>query len=89
MDETHLSLLPSVSNRARGKLSRNSISSVARYTLSTQLLFFSLKPWSKDGMTFMLHDCTDFYVEVTALCIKVNYHSCFHNCLLNSKSKIK
>ncbi len=32
MDETHLSVFHSVSNRARGKRSRNSISSAARIT---------------------------------------------------------
>ncbi len=40
--------------------------------------------------TFTLHDLTDFYVErVTAHCIKRNDHSCFHNRLLNSKTKLK
>ncbi len=52
--------------------------------------FFCLEPWSKDCMTFTLHDLTDFYVErVTAYCIKINYHSCFHNRFLNSKTKLK
>ncbi len=40
MDETHLSVFHSVSNRARGKRSRNSISSVAR--ISSPFSFFFL-----------------------------------------------
>ncbi len=38
MDETHLSVFHSVSNRARGKRSRNSISSVAH--ISSHFFFF-------------------------------------------------
>ncbi len=38
MDETHLSVFHSVSNRARGKRSRNSISSAAR--ISSRFFFF-------------------------------------------------
>ncbi len=68
MDETHLSVFHSVSNCARGKCSRNSIFSSARYKLSTRfcfvLFFFRfLEPWSKDCMTFTLHDLTDSYIE--------------------------
>ncbi len=40
MDETHLSVFHSVSNRARGKRSRSSISSVAR--ISSRFCFFVL-----------------------------------------------
>ncbi len=35
MDEKHLSMFHSVSNRARGKRSRNSVSSVARYAFNS------------------------------------------------------
>ncbi len=38
MDETHLSMFHSISNRARGKRSRNSISSAAR--ISSRFCFF-------------------------------------------------
>ncbi len=41
MDETHLSMFHSVSNRARGKRSRNSISSVAR--ISSRFIYFLSK----------------------------------------------
>ncbi len=41
MDETHLSVFHSVSNRARGKRSRNSISSAAR--ISPRFFFFLSK----------------------------------------------
>ncbi len=41
MDETHLSVFHSVSNRARGKRSRNSISSAAR--ISSRFFFFLSK----------------------------------------------
>ncbi len=40
MDETHLSVFHSVSNRARGERSRNSISSAARISSRFFLLFF-------------------------------------------------
>jgi len=41
-------------------------------------------------MTFILHDLVDFYVKsVTAHNIKINDHSCFHNRLPNSKTKLK
>ncbi len=41
-------------------------------------------------MIFTIHDFTDFYVErVTAQCIKINDHSCFHNLWPNSKTKLK
>ncbi len=39
MDETHLSVFHSVSNRAHGKRSRNSISSASRYAFNS--FFFS------------------------------------------------
>ncbi len=51
MNETHLSMFHSVSNR-----SRNSVSSVARY-----LFVFLFR--ARDFTTFTLHDLTDFYVE--------------------------
>ncbi len=39
---------------------------------------------------FTLHNFTDFYVErVTAHCIKINDHSCFHTLWQNSKIKLK
>ncbi len=41
MDETHLSVFHSVSNRARGKRSRNSISSAA--CISSRFCFFLSK----------------------------------------------
>ncbi len=40
MNETHLSVFHSISNRAHGKRSRNNISSVTRYTFNS---FFSLE----------------------------------------------
>ncbi len=47
-------------------------------TLST-LFFFFVR--ARDCMLFMLHDLADFYVEsVTLHHIKINYHSCLHNC---------
>ncbi len=81
MEETHLSVFHSVSNRAHGR-PRKSISSV-RF----QLVFFVR---ARDCMTFTLHDLADFYVEsVTAHCIKINDHSCFHNRWPNWKTKLK
>ncbi len=75
MNETHLSVFHSVSNRACGKHSRNSVSSAARYAFNS--LF---KSRARDFTTFTLHDLTDFYVErATAHHIKINDHSCFHN----------
>ncbi len=79
MDETHLSVFHSVSNRARRRRSRNSISS--RYALNSFFFFF-----------FFLKQETvqDFYIKsVTAHVIKRNDHSCFHNSWTNSKIKIK
>ncbi len=44
MDETHLSVFHSVSNRAHRKRSRNSISSAVQYlSVCFQLVFFSLE----------------------------------------------
>ncbi len=81
MDETHLSVFHSVSNRAHGKHSRKSLPRLG--TLSTRFFFF-------DCTTFTLQDLTDFYVErVTAHRIKRNDHSCFHNSWPNSKTKLK
>ncbi len=83
MDETHLSVFHSVSIRARGRHSWNSISS--RYAFNS-FFFFQ----TRDCTTFTLHDLTDIYVEsVTAHRIKINDHSCFHNSWLNSKTKLK
>ncbi len=82
MDETHLSVFHSVSNRAHGKLSRNSL---FRCSVRFQLVFVFF-PQTRDCTTFTLHDLTDFYVErVTAHRIKRNDHSCFHNSWPNSK----
>ncbi len=65
MTETHLSVFHSVSNRARRKCSRNSISSTARYAFN--MFFFSSRTLY-DFMTFTLHDLKDFYVvRATAL----------------------
>ncbi len=78
MDETHLSMFHSVSNSARGRRLRNSISS--RYAFNSFFFFY-------DCTIFTLQD---FYIEsVTAHRIKRNYHSCFHNSWPNSKSKLK
>ncbi len=90
MDEMHLSVFHSVSNHARGKRSRNSISSAARYTLSTFFFFFKVR--AKDRATFTLHDLADFLrslERVTAHRNKINEHSCFHNRWPKSKTKIK
>ncbi len=38
MNETHLSVFHSVTNRARGKRSRNSVSSAARYAFNSFLV---------------------------------------------------
>ncbi len=90
MDETHLSMFHSVSNRARGKCSRNSISSQYAFNSFFCFVFFCLEPLTRDCTTFTLHDLADFYVErVTAHRIKRNEHSCFHNRLPNSKTKLK
>ncbi len=76
MDETHLSMFHSVSNRARETVSLCG-------TLSTH--FFFLK--QEDCTTFTLQD---FYIEsVTAHRIKRNDRSCFHISWPNSKSKLK
>ncbi len=84
MDETHLSVFHSVSNRARGKRSRNSISSAAHINS----LFFLVR--ARDWTTFTLHDLADFYVEsVTAHHIKRNNHSCFQNRWPKLKTKLK
>ncbi len=87
MDETHLSVFDSVSNRAHGKHLRNSISFAARYTFNSFFFFFVR---ARDCTTFTLHDLPDFYVEsVTAHHIKINDHSCFHSRWPNSKTKLK
>ncbi len=53
--------------------------SLPRLTLSTLFFFF-----------LSLCEETDFYIErVRAHRIKINYHSCFHNSLPNSKTKLK
>ncbi len=45
---------------------------------------------ARDCTSFTLHDLADFYVaSVTANRIKINYHSCFHNCCPNSKTETK
>ncbi len=86
MDETYLSVFHSVSNRAHGKRSRNSLFH-GSYAFNSFFFFFSQ---TGDCTTFTLHDLTDFYVErVTAHRIKINYHSCFHNSWPNSKTKLK
>ncbi len=80
MDEMHLTLFHSVLNRAHWKRLKNSISSAAWYAFSR----------ARDCTTFMLHDLTDFYIErVTAHCIKINDHLCFHKCWPNSKTKLQ
>ncbi len=92
MDVMHLSVFHSVSNRARGKRSRNSFSSAAPYAFNSFFFFFCVEPFSRDCTTFTLHDLTDFYVDrvrVTVHCIKCNDHSCFHNRWPNSKTKLK
>ncbi len=84
MDETHLSVFYSVSNRARGKRSRSSISSAAR--ISSRFVFLRARDWS----TFTLHDLADLYVEsMTAHHIKRNDHSCFQNRWPKLKTKLK
>ncbi len=77
MDETYLSVLHSVSNRARETVS-------LRGKLSTRIFFFFLNKRLYDIQV------TRFYIEsVTAHRIKRNDHSCFHNSWPNSKSKLK
>ncbi len=58
MNETHLSVFYTVSNRACRKRSTNSVSSAARYAFNS--LFYSR---ARDFTTFTLHDLTDFYIE--------------------------
>ncbi len=70
MNETHLSVFHSVSERAHGKRSRNSVSSAG--SLCFQFFFLSQ---ARDFTTFTLHDLTHFYVERAT----INYHSCFHS----------
>ncbi len=83
MDETHLSVCHSVSNRAHAKRSENRISSTSRCTFNSFSFFFVR---AKDCMTFTLHDLADFYEEsVTVHRVKINDHSCFHNCWPYSK----
>ncbi len=87
VDEMYLSVFHSVSNRAHGMHSRNSVSSAARYTFNSFFFFLSQ---TRDCTTFTLHDLTDFYIErVTAHRIKRNDHSCFHNSWPNSKTKLQ
>ncbi len=58
-----------------------------RGSICFQLVFFSR---ARDYTIFTLHSLTDFYVErVTAYCIKIDTHSCFHNLWPNSKTKLK
>ncbi len=86
MDETHLPVFHSVSNRAHGKRSRNSISSAAR--VSSIFFFFLVR--ARDWTTFTLHDLADLYIEsVTAHHIKRNDHSCFQNRWPKLKTKLK
>ncbi len=62
MKLTHLSVFHSVSNRAHGKRSRNSVSSAARYAFNS---FFLSQ--ASNCTTSTLHEFTNFYVErVTA-----------------------
>ncbi len=45
---------------------------------------------ARDCMTFTLLDLTDFCFERVAVHhIRINDHSCFHNCWPNSKTKLK
>ncbi len=72
-----------VSNRARGRRSRNSISS--RYAFNSFFFFFFFQ--TRDCTTFTLQDV---YIEsMTAHCIRINDHSCIHNSWPNSKTKLK
>ncbi len=83
--ETTLSTIHSISNSAHGKCSRNNS---FRSKVCFRLFFF----WSqaRDCATFTLHDLTDIYVErVTVACIKIHFHSCFHNRWPSSKTKLK
>ncbi len=84
MDETHLSMFHSVSNRAHGKRSR-SISSV--HSDFFVCLFFLMQEtaWRSRYMIWLT-----FYVEsVKAHRIKIIDHSCFHNSWSTSKTKLK
>ncbi len=83
MDETHLSVFHSISNRARERRSRNSISS--RYAFNSFFFFFF-----SNKRLYDIH-VTRFYIEsVTAHRIKINDHSCFHNSWpIQIKTKIK
>ncbi len=54
-----------------------------------QLVFF-VSTRARDCTTFMLHDLTDFYTErVTAHCIKINDHLCFHKRWPKTKLQLK
>ncbi len=84
IDEKHLSVFHSISNRACRKLLRNSISSETRCAFNS----FFLSPARDVRIHVTWFD--RFYVDwVTAHCIKINDYSCFHNLLPNSKTKLK
>ncbi len=81
MDEMHLSV--STTNSLR-------LESRSRKVLETQYLFHGLRFQLVFFFVSSLCQETDFYVErVTAQRIKRNDHSCFHNRLPNSKTKLK
>ncbi len=87
MDETHLSVFHSISNRTCGKRSRDNNFSTAWQAFNS-FSFFKVR--ARDCTTFTLHDLADFYIEsVTAHRIKRNDHSCFHNRWPKSKTKLK
>ncbi len=82
MDETHLSVFHSVSNRSCRKRLRN-FSSAAWYTH-----FFCLMQESVRRSRYMIWPT--FYVErVRVHRIKIIDHSCFHNHWPTSKTKLK
>ncbi len=56
------------------------------FAVRFQLIFYFFSQ-TRDCTTFTLQDS---YIEsVTAHCIKINVHSCFHNSWPNSKTKLK
>ncbi len=81
MNETHLT----VSNRARGKRSRNSVSSAARYAFNSFLLVSSKRLYGIHVTRFdrILHR------KGRKHHITINYHSCFNSRWPNSETKLK
>ncbi len=71
-------LFHSVSNHVRGKRSSNSVSSMACYAFNLYLV-----------LSKRLYDIHITGFDCFSRSITMNYHSCFHSCWPNSKTKLK